>query len=337
MKNFISLLFFAGIISFGVSLNPPAAHADAQDITIAQQYGISYLPLTIMRVQNLITTEAKAEGADVSTHWLTFTGGAPMNEALISGNLDFASGGVAPMLIIWDRTKGNLNVKALASLGDMPLFLNTSDANVKTIADFSDNDRIALPGVKSSIQAIILEMAAAQTFGADNANKLNGLTVSMAHPDGMTSLLNGTAGITGHFTSAPYQYQELDNPKIHKVLDSYTVLGGPHTFNVVWANSKFVHDNPVVVHAFLAALIKAEDFIRQSPAQAAQIYITAEKSTLTVDAVTKMIEDPEIVWTTKPERIRQFASFMQKTGLIKQVPASDADVFFPNLSAMAAN
>lgn len=37
--------------------------------------------------------------------------------------------------------------------------------------------------VKVSMQTILLQMAAAQTFGESNYTKLDGLTVSMAHPD----------------------------------------------------------------------------------------------------------------------------------------------------------
>jgi NitT/TauT family transport system substrate-binding protein len=36
---------------------------------------------------------------------------------------------------------------------------------VKTIADFSDKDRIALPAVTVSVQARILQMAAAKQWG----------------------------------------------------------------------------------------------------------------------------------------------------------------------------
>ena len=319
---------FMVLISGFMALSGGIGCARAETIAIAQEYGISYLPLTIMRVQDLLGKAGKAEGIDITTNWLTFTGGAPMNEALISGNLDIASGGVAPMLVLWDRTRGNMDVKALAALGSMPLFLNTSDANVKTIKDFTDNDRIALPAVKVSIQAIILEMAAAQTFGEAGYNKLNGLTVSMSHPDGLSSLMNGTAGITAHFTSAPFQYQELNSPKIHKVLDSYQVLGGPHTFNVVWASKKFVDGNPKVVKAFMVALQQAMAFINAHPTEAAKIYIADEKSKSSVQSIVSMIKDPQNVWTMKPQRIMEFAKFMQKTGLIKNVPADTNDVFF---------
>ena len=74
-----------------------------------------------------------------------------MNVALISQTLDFASGGVAPVLQVWERTKGNLAVKGVAALGSLPLYLNTISAKIRTIRDFTASDRIALPAVKVSI------------------------------------------------------------------------------------------------------------------------------------------------------------------------------------------
>ncbi|MDQ2804532.1 MAG: ABC transporter substrate-binding protein [Pseudomonadota bacterium] len=327
MKRFGEALFALGLAF--AALSP----AHALDVRIAQQYGISYLPLTIMRAHNLLQAHGKQLGVDITPKWLSFTGGAPMNEALISNNLDFASGGVSPMLIIWDRTRSNLGVKAVASLNAMPLYLNTTDANVHIVKDFTAKDRIALPGARVSIQAIILQMAAVQAFGPDGANKLDGLTVSMSHPDGYAALINGTAGITAHFTSAPYMYEELAHPNVHRVLSSYDVLGGPHTFNVVWATQRFATANPKVMTAFTDALTEAMAFITQHPKEAAQIWIADEKSSLSLADAEKMIRDPENEWTLTPRKIGVFGAFMAKEGLLKQAPAAWTDVFFPASAA----
>ena len=42
--------------------------------------------------------------------------------------------GVGPLLTIWDRTKGRQNVKGVASLGNFPYYLVSTNPNVKTIA-----------------------------------------------------------------------------------------------------------------------------------------------------------------------------------------------------------
>jgi len=59
---------------------------------------------------------------------------------------------------------------------------------------------------------------------------------------------------------------ELADPRVHKVLDSYDVLGGPHTFNTVWANSKFATANPKIMKAFLDALEESMTRIKADPA-----------------------------------------------------------------------
>src|SRR5215472_17344654 len=115
-----------------------AALAEMAEIKVAQQYGISYLPLMIMEEQRLIEKQAKAIGVDVTVGWAKFAGGNVMNDALLSGSLQFASGGVGPLVTVWARTRGNLDVKAVAAINSMPLLLNTRNPAVKTVKDFSD-------------------------------------------------------------------------------------------------------------------------------------------------------------------------------------------------------
>lgn len=150
----------------------PAA-AQTKTVRLAKQFGISYLPLTIIEEKKLLEEHGKKLGLDLTTEWLKFTGGTPINEALISGNLDLAAGGVGPLLTLWGRTRGNLGVKAVSAINSMPLYLNTSNPDVKSIKDFTEKDRIALPAVKVSIQAITLQIAAEKAFGAGQHGKLD--------------------------------------------------------------------------------------------------------------------------------------------------------------------
>jgi NitT/TauT family transport system substrate-binding protein len=306
-----------------------ALPARAETIRIAAQYGISYLPLTIIEAQHLLETLGRQQKLDVTTKWLKFTDGAAMNEALISGQLDIVSGGVAPMVLLWARTRNNLHVRGIAALDAMPLYLNTIDADVRSIKDFTSQDRIAMPAAGVSIQAITLMMAAAQVFGPANAQKLNPLMVSMSHPDGMAAMLARKAGITAHFTSAPFMYEELGKPGVHRLLDSYTVLGGPATFNVVWTTGRFARNNPKVIQVFTAALRQADSFIAAHPEEAVKIYMASEPTSLTEAALVQMIKDPENHWTIVPQRTMQYADFMAKIGMIPAVPASWKDLFFP--------
>jgi NitT/TauT family transport system substrate-binding protein len=213
---------FAGRALAVVALSAVAlgARAEVAELKVAQQYGISYLPLMIMEEQKLIEKHAKAAGVDVSVGWAKFAGGNVMNDALLSGSLHFASGGVGPLITLWSRTKGNLDVKAVAAINSMPLFLNTRNPNVKSLKDFTEKDKIALPAVKVSIQAVTLQMAAEKAFGEGQHGRLDAYTVSLSHPDAQTALLSGASEINAHFSSPPFQYQQLEKPGIRTVVNS---------------------------------------------------------------------------------------------------------------------
>src|SRR5215475_3948851 len=321
----------AALVALAVlAFAPASARAETRTVRIAKQFGISYLPLTVMEEKNLLEAHGRKLGLDLKTEWVQFVSGTPMNEAIISGNLDFASGGVAPMLTIWSKTRGNLGVKAVAALNSMPLDLNTINPAVKTVKDFTDKDRIALPAVRVSIQAITLQMAAEKAFGPGQHARLDALTVSLSHPDGLAALLSGKSEVTAHFTSAPFMYQELADARVHKVLDSYQVLGGPHTFNVIWASTKYRNDNPKIVEAFITALDDAMKQIAKDPAAAAAVWVKNENSKLPPVTVERLIRLPENEWTMVPKKIMAYAEFMNRAGLLSVKPTHWQDVFFPD-------
>ena len=320
--------------ALAASLWSPGAEAQVKIVRLAKQFGISYLPLTIMEDKRLLEEQAQKLGVEVKTEWLQLSAGSPMNEALISGNLDFASGGIGPLLTIWSRTRANLKVKGVAAINSMPIWLTTINPDVKTLKDFTEKDRIALPAVKVSIQAVTLQMAAEQAFGPGQHGRLDTLTVSMSHPDGMAAMMSGRSEITGHFTSAPFQYQELADPRVRKVVDSYEVLGGPHTFNVVWASTRFRDENPKIVEAFVAALDEAVKFINANRKEAAEIWVRAENSRMPAAEAERIIRLPENEWTMTPKKVMAYADFMSRNGLIPARPDSWKDLFFPEVHGL---
>lgn len=317
-----------------LAMGSAAARAEMSEINVAQQYGISYLPLMIMEDQKLIEKHAKAAGVDVKVGWAKFAGGNVMNDALLSNSLQFASGGVGPLVTLWSRTRGNLDVRAVAAINSMPLYLNTRNPAVKTIKDFTEKDKIALPAVKVSIQAVTLQMAAEQAFGEGQHGKLDALTVTMSHPDAQAALLSGAGEVTSHFSSPPFQYQQLAKPGIRTVLNSYQVLGGPATFNLVWTTAKFRNENPKLYEAFVKALGESIAIINANKAAAADAYLRLSKDKSTPAEILAMLNDPQIIYTTTPQNVMKYVNFMLKTGAIKTKPDSWKDLFFPNAQAL---
>jgi len=331
MKASSIALWLAAIVT---AIAAPVARAEVDTVHVAQQFGITYLPLMYMEHQHLLEKHAKQEGlGELKVEWVRFGSGTGMNDALLSGNLEFASGGLGPFITLWAKTRSNLEVKGVCAMNDMPLYLNTRDPNVKSIRDFTAKDKIALPAIKVSFQAVNLEMAAAKEFGEKNYTKLDPLTVSMKHPDGMAALLSGNE-VTAHFTSPPFQYQELEHPGIHKVLDSYSIVGGPHTFTVVWASAKFREKNPRVYKAFLAAFNEAIDEINKDKQAAADNYIKWQNYKGPRDLVVKVLEDPLVQFTTTPHKVTTYANFMHEIGSVKVKPASWKDMFFPEVHGL---
>ena len=325
------------LAAFGLAT---AARAEVDEVTLAKQFGIGSLTFIVMEHEKLYEKALAAAniGHPVAVRWVRFTGGAAMNDAMLSGDLSFALAGIGPLATMWAKTHGNLGVMGVCAANSMPMLLNTRDPQVKSIADFTERNKIALPGVKVSIQAILLEMAAAKAFGDAAFARLDPLTVTMSHADGMAALLSPVSQVDSHFTSPPFSYEELDHPGIHTVLNSYDVLGGPGSLNVVYATSRFRTANPRVYGAFLTAFREATDFINAHKGQAARIYVEVSKDKSATEAgIVKMLDNQDIRFTLVPQGTMKVVSFMYQQGRIKLEPKAWTDLFFPEVHDLPGN
>jgi len=317
-----------------VTLAFPAAplRAEISEVRIAQQFGLTYLPLIVARSEKLIEKRAEAAGlSGLKVSWVRLGGGASMNEALLTGSVEFASAGLGPLLTLWDKTRGNLGVRGVIALDASAVFLNVNRPDLKTIADLKDTDRIGLPTVKISHQAILLQMAAEKAFGTAQFDRLDKLTVTLAHPDAYAALVSGKTEITGHFGNAPFIYQELEKPGIHKLLSSEDVIGGLGTVTSIFTTAKVRGDNPKVYRAVFDAMRDAQDLIEKDKARAARIYIEEEKGPLNAGEIQKLLELPSARYSSAPLNTEKFADFMVRTGALKTKPDSWRDYYFPEL------
>jgi NitT/TauT family transport system substrate-binding protein len=309
-----------------------AARAETQVVRGGKQYGLGYLQLVVMEDQKLVEKHAKAAGlGDIKVEWLTLGGPAAINDAILSGAADFAAVGPAGLMTIWSKTRGNVEVRGMSGLNAMPIFLVTRNPRIKTLRDYREGDRIALTSVKVAMQAIVLQMAVAKEFGDANYAKLDPLTVSMAHPDAMTALLSPGGEIDSHFSSPPYQYQELERPGVHRVLSSYEVTGEKMSFVVIAAASRFRTQNPKTFDAVFAALEEATSWINAEKRAAAETYQRVTKDKTPIEQLMAMMNDPDIEFTLRPTSMQTTAEFMHRIGTIPVKPASWKDLYFPNI------
>ncbi len=329
MKSSVKLLLIAVILG----AYPAAAPAETGEVRVAKQYGLGYLQMMLMEEQKLVEKHAKVAGlGDIKVSWSTFRSSDVMNDALLSGNLDFASVGGPGLATIWSKTRGTaVEVKAASGFNFMPLALVTRDPNIKSLSDYTDKDRIALPAVKVSNQAILLQMAAAKLYGQANYTKFDPLTVTMTHPDAMTALLSGAGEIGSHFASPPFLQKELEKPGIRKIITSTEIVGNPIPFNLIATSTKFYTANPKTYAAFLAALQEATDIINKDKRAAAELYIRVTKDKSPVEEILKIMNDPGNEYSLIPKGNIPMVEFMYKIGSIKVKPESWKDLFFPNV------
>src|SRR3954465_13758842 len=315
--------------------SPGAARAEANVVRVAKQFGVGYMQYMVMQELKLIEKHAKAAGLDITTEWATFRSSDVMNDALISGSVDFVSLGIPGIITINSKTRGTANeVKGVMGLNAAPLMLLVRDPAIKSLKDFKENHRIALPAVKVSNQAIILQMAAAKEFGEAKYAELDKLTVSMSHPDATAAMLGGAAEITANFSSAPFQYRQMKNPNVKLLLNSKDLfLDDPMSFNIVASSTKFRTENPKLYAAFVAGMKEATDIINADKRKGAEIYLKSTGEKTTVDDIMEVLADKDIIYNNKVGGIRTFVNFMAKTGTVKNPPDNREGIFFPEAMA----
>jgi NitT/TauT family transport system substrate-binding protein len=317
----------AGLLAWSAATG--LARAEVDEVRLSTQPSLGHLPMMVMQQKQLVEKHLKAAGlTDTKVKWVQLGGASAVNDALLSRSIDFTSGGIAGLAKLWAATKGK--VRAIGASCSMPMYLNTRNPEVKTLKDFSSADKIALPAVGVSIQAIVLQMAAEKAFG--DPTKLDSLTVTMKHPDAFIALMTGSGGVNSHLGYPPYQEEELKNPKNHRVLDSYDVLGGPTTGVIVAAMQEFHDENPKTYKAVADALKEAIDFINHDRKGAAQVWLDVVKGKReSLNDIVKIFENPKVRFTLVPHNSMQFVDFMYKVGQLKVKPKSWKELYFPNV------
>jgi NitT/TauT family transport system substrate-binding protein len=319
--------FVTGLVALPALVRPACAEVSA--IKLGKQYGLPFLPQMVMEDRRLIEAHAARLGINgLAVIWQTMGGPGALNDGLLSGNIQFVNVASPSLATLWDKTFGTPSeVRAICAVQSMPYVLTTRNPAVKTIADCTSADRIAVPTVKISGQAMALQMAAAKLWGFEKYDRLDEFTVSMGHPDAMQAVVSGQT-VNSHFCVAPFNYYELRVAGIHKVLSSYET-DGKHT-NGLQVTTRSFHDaNPGICQAVRAAHEEANAFIKREPKTSAEIYLKlANDRKNSADDLVAMITDPDIDYTTTPANLMKHVEFMHKVGRLKRLPTSWKDLFF---------
>jgi NitT/TauT family transport system substrate-binding protein len=297
--------------------------------------GVGFLPLLVMRDRGLIEKHARAAGlADLTVRWIDLGGPAVMNDALLSGSVDFIAAGPPAFITLWSATRGSADVRGVAAMSSLPMYLNTTNPGLTTIDDLTETDKIAVTAVKVSIPSINMQMYAAQRYGAAEAFRFDRYTVTMTHADAVIALISGSNQINAHFTSPPFHQREIQDPRVRTVLDTDDIMGGATTFTMLSTTARYREANAEAYAAVIAALEEANELIRTDPRAAAEMLFAAESAAgFSVDELVEVLRDPDIRFTTTPENTQKYAEFMHEIGSIENRPESWRDLFFPEIHA----
>jgi NitT/TauT family transport system substrate-binding protein len=325
-----------GAAMLAVLLGVSAARAEVNEIRITYQPGIIYLAVIVMKQGKLIEKRAAEFGVPgLTSSYSVFGGGGAATDALLSGNVDVVTTGVSNLLLLWDRTKGG--VKGFASSSATPMWLLSNNPKVHSLRDLTSADKIAVPTVKISTQAILLQMAARQLYGDAGYEHFDSMEITLGHPDAAAALSSGGGALTGHFSGSPFQQAEATLPGVHVIATSTDIMGGPISNAVYFGLQKFHDANPAVVKTFLAAAGDAERFIAEHPREACEMYVAASGEKASVDDLVKMIGGPGMFYDLKPVGTLATALHMADTKVLKTRPASWKDFFFADAYGLDGN
>ncbi len=311
-KSFALCLLFLSII---FSTTGCGNQNKVKEVNIAEQFGIAYAPLQIMKDQRLLENALPG----VKINWKQYGGPIPMREAMLAGEVDFGFMGSAPVLIGIDN---GMKWKYATGISFNQVALVTDNPAIKSLHDFSDTDRIAIlsPG---STQHALLCIASNQVFG--DPNKFDNQIVSLSHPDAMDALLADTE-IVAHFSTPPYIDKELAQG-MHIVTTGEEIMGQPFTFITGVAMEDFYEDQPEEYDALLFALNTAIDFINNN--MDASVSILAPIYGIDEATLKSQMTYNGTIYSNKLLGIEKLANEMYKINMLKN-PIDFEKAVFPN-------
>lgn len=287
-----------------------------KEINIAEQFGIAYAPLQIMREQKLL--EKALPG--VKINWKQYGGPIPIREGMLAGEIDFGFMGSAPVLIGIDN---GMKWKYATGISFNQVALVTDRPGINSIRDFSDEDRIAIlsPG---STQHILLCIASNQEFG--DPNKFDNQIVSLSHPDAMDALIADTE-ITAHFATPPYVDIELKHG-MKIVTTAEEIMGQPFTFITGVALEAFYEERPEEYAAIILSLNTAIDYINNNLDEA--VSLLAPIYGIDEAALKSQMTYHGTIYSNQLTGIDKLAEEMYRIGVLKN-PINYHEVVFPEV------
>ena len=283
-------------------------------VTVSYQYGIAYLPIQVVKDLNLIE---KYYSGSAQIEWIILNSGQAVNEAFISGDIDIAAQGVAP--IITGIVKG-VDYRIFSGISSQPVKLMTNQKGISSLGDIAPDSKIAM-GSLGSMQHIILAMACEKEFG--DAHALDEMVMPLSHPDAMNAVLTGS--VDYHVATPPYLFIEEENENISEVGGVSDAWPQGNSFVVGVASSDFINSDPELYEAFVLAVSEAVDYVNDNPEEVAARY--CEEQGVSKDTLLKYLSNPGCIYEVQTHGVIELAQFMVNNGFVDGSCPSVEDIF----------
>jgi NitT/TauT family transport system substrate-binding protein len=310
---------------------PTTRHRARADNGIAQ-YGLGYLPLYVARDAGLFDKHMQIQGlCSVAVRIVNFAGGPQIQDGLLSRALEVGAGGITVLLITRDKTRGagDQEMLGLTLLSSVSYDLWTV---LKTLRDLdAQKNKNGLPEIKVFVPAIFLQMASEQLNGIGKHTSFDPMTVSLAQPEDVISLMAGGDTVGSYLLAPPFSQQTCERLNPQRAWSSNKLFGSPIIALATWTTARFRRETPKHVVAFAAAIREAVERIHTNKSQAAAIYVKAEPSKLPPEYFAKLLQELEVRFSLAPENSLKIAEYLARVGILKHKPNDWKDYYFPEL------
>jgi NitT/TauT family transport system substrate-binding protein len=276
-------------------------------LRISRQYSLSFAPVYVM--EKMGTLSKYLPGMEIE--YPIFGSPNVAIDAFAANQLEIATMGAPNSIIAWDK---GVEVKIIANVcATPPHYLQVRNPDIKSIADFTPQDKIGTVGL-GSIDHILLSMASEKILG--DVHALDNNLVTMARPDATMAMLNNSA-IMAHITPNPYLGKET-KAGFPSILTNVEAFGGDYSSVVAIASKKFHDENPLALAGFLAALGEVQCLINQRDPEVMKII--AETEEISETELLEYLNGEGTNYTTTVYGIEGLSDFMFQQGYISKQP-----------------
>lgn len=286
--------------------------SDKQDerlkLVIADQFGLAYAPLEVMKAYGFLEEELKNANLDVEIVWQKFGNTSAIREAMLSGDLDVGFVGIPPFLIGLDN---GMDWKIISGLSESQVSLITKDSSINKLADLTKEHSIILPQ-PGSIQHILLQMAAETQLGDFSA--FDDRLVALSHPDGVVAFESGGEEQL-HFTAPPYIDKDLNVSGARTILEGKDSVGADYTFIVGICQREF-YEQKVFYEVFKSALKRSIEEVELGSDEV--VTLLSEVYEIPISELKADLKAETIHYSEEVKGLDRFAEFMYKTGTLSR-------------------